>query len=112
MPDEKPQVHELAMPGVHAAAHRLLEPLPRGRLIDLGAGQGALSRWASERGFQTTAVDINRGTYFTSEIDFVEADLNRAIPMAGETADVVVALEVIEHLENTYAFLREIARLL
>jgi SAM-dependent methyltransferase len=81
-------------------------------LIDLGAGQGALSRWAADAGFQATAVDINRGNFVTNDIGFVEADLNRPLPLPDDKADAVVALEVVEHLENTYAFLREIARML
>ncbi len=55
---------EMAMPGVHSGAHRLLSQLPRGTLADLGAGQGALSVWARDAGFQTTAVDFKEVNFF------------------------------------------------
>lgn len=103
---------EMAMPGVHSGAHRLLNELPRGSFADLGAGQGALSVWANEAGFQTTAVDFNKGNFVPDSINFVQADLNKTLPIADESFDVVAALEVIEHLENSYALLREINRIL
>ncbi len=103
---------EMAMPGVHRAAHRLLETLPRGRFADLGAGQGALSLWAHSQGFETTAIDFNRGNFVASPIAFIQANLNQPLPMADATFDTVAAIEVIEHLENSYALLREMYRVL
>lgn len=103
---------EMAMPGVHSGAHRLLNQLPRGSFADLGAGQGALSVWADQAGFEVTAVDFNKGNFVADSINFVQADLNQPLPIPDESFDVVAALEVIEHLENSYALLREITRIL
>jgi SAM-dependent methyltransferase len=103
---------EMAMPGVHPAAQRILKSLPRGTLVDLGAGQGALSAWADQAGFQTTAVDFNRGNFVADSINFVQANLNEPLPIDDASFDVVAAIEVIEHLENSYALLREISRIL
>src|SRR5690606_25845842 len=83
-----------------------------GSLADLGAGQGALSAWAHDAGFETTAVDFNRGNFVADGIKFIQADLNKPLPVADNTFDIVAALEVIEHLENSYATMREIARIL
>lgn len=102
---------EYAMPGVHAAARQLLDQLPRGTLLDLGAGGGALSHWAAQQGFDTTAVDADESVFEAKSVRFVEGNLNRPLPFADSVADVVVSLEVIEHLENGYAFLREMSRL-
>lgn len=98
------------MPGVHSAARQLLTTLSRGSLIDLGAGQGALSLWAAQAGFQATAVDANRSNFVAEEVPFVAADLNRTLPFADDYADTTVALEVVEHLENAYSLLREMYR--
>lgn len=98
--------------GVHEAAHRLLEPLPRGRLYDLATGEGAIARWASDRGFDVAAFDVDPGPYTQRHIPFVAANLDGRWPMPDGEGDVVVALELIEHLENHFAFMREAARVL
>lgn len=101
-----------ALPGVHEAAKRLIMPLPRGKLLDLAAGGGALSDWARREGFDVTAVDVSRDYFRPEDIPFVEVDLNRPFPWADESVDIVVALEIVEHLEDPFGFLREISRVL
>ncbi|MEQ8785894.1 MAG: class I SAM-dependent methyltransferase [Pirellulaceae bacterium] len=108
--DDAPR--EWALPGVHAAARRLLYKLPRGRLLDLAAGEGALSKWAREQGFDVTATEIDSHIFRTADVPCHEVDLNHPLPWADASVDVVTALEIVEHLENQYQFLREIARVL
>jgi SAM-dependent methyltransferase len=99
-----------AVPGVHDAARRLLADLPRGRLIDVAAGNGAMSHWSSANGFNVTAVDVAPDLFELDDCDFVEADLNDHIPLPDDSAEVTVGCEIIEHLENPFHFMRELAR--
>ena len=104
-----------AEPGVHEAAHRLLEPW-RGSgkvLYDIATGFGALARWAHDAGLEVTAVDLARSAAFAQpQIPFRVVDLNREWSLPDASADLVVGLEIVEHLENHFAFMREAARVL
>ena len=103
---------EWVLPGVHAAARRLLAGVARGRLLDLAAGEGAMSQWACAHGFDVVATEIDRSIFRARGIPCHAVDLNQLLPLADASFDVVTALEIIEHLENQYQFVREIARVL
>jgi SAM-dependent methyltransferase len=98
------------VPGVHDTARSLISKLPRGKLLDVAAGSGAMSYWAREQGFDVTALDINRDLFELDDVPLIETDLNGTFPVADNSADVVVACEIVEHLENHFHFLRELAR--
>jgi|GEM_PF-1268639 len=101
----------LANRGTHefVAAHLLKCLKPGAHLLELGSGSGALSLRLAELGFRVTAVDYVAENFRASHenIDFMQADLNADLLEANlETYDAVVAVEIIEHLENTRHFTR------
>lgn len=96
---------------LHRLVGRVLEGAPGGVCVDVGCGSGGLSRIASARFGRYVGVDAVRYEAFPQGAEFVSCDLNGAIPLQDAFADAVVATEVIEHLENPWAFLRELARL-
>lgn len=86
-----------------------------GTVADLGAGQGILTRRLFEHGAfsRVTGVDfMEKGEGLPQGIDWVKQDLNAPISMRSSSLDGAVAAEVIEHLENPRAFVRECARVL
>jgi ubiquinone/menaquinone biosynthesis C-methylase UbiE len=71
------------------------------KVVDLGCGK---LRWKKE-GYDVTWVDKQPFP------DAVKADLNKDFPFKDEEFDGLVAIELIEHLENPHHFLREATRI-
>jgi 2-polyprenyl-3-methyl-5-hydroxy-6-metoxy-1,4-benzoquinol methylase len=87
----------------------------RGRALDYGAGVGSFTRRlsASHRFEQIDGADIlPRPENLPSAIPWHRLDLNDANAIRAASFDVVIAAEVIEHLENPRQVAREWFRIL
>ncbi|MDB5440831.1 MAG: bifunctional 2-polyprenyl-6-hydroxyphenol methylase/3-demethylubiquinol 3-O-methyltransferase UbiG [Caulobacteraceae bacterium] len=89
------------------------------RLLDIGCGGGLLSEPMSRLGFSVTGVDASERNIGTAsvhadaqglEIDY-RASTAEALLEAGESFDLVLNMEVIEHVADPRAFLRDTAGL-
>jgi 2-polyprenyl-3-methyl-5-hydroxy-6-metoxy-1,4-benzoquinol methylase len=83
-------------------------------LVDVGCGRGGLFRHVRRTCQRYVGCDLLRYDGFPdhASVRFVCANLNAApFPLESGRADAVVAVEVIEHLENPRAFMRELLRL-
>jgi 2-polyprenyl-3-methyl-5-hydroxy-6-metoxy-1,4-benzoquinol methylase len=97
----------------HAAADLLRRRAARGVVVDVGCGVGRFRSIAADVAREYVGVDVVRHGGLPPEVRFLGADLEREpIPLPPASADVVVAIETIEHLENPRAFCRELARVL
>ncbi len=104
-----------AAPGLHAAAAALLGTAVANaaRVLEFGAGSGAMSLRLADLGFAVTASDLFAESFQPKHIPFVAADLNGAFAAQWPQGfDAVMALEIIEHLENPREVLRQIRALL
>ena len=98
---------------IHATVARLLNACgATGVLADVGCGTGGLVREVRGRFAGIVGIDAVRYDGLPADVRFVRADLDTGrLPLDDASADVTAAVEVIEHLENPRAFVRELTRI-
>ena len=108
--------------GPFAALHWLAEArgalvpppsAPGATLVDLGCGGGLMAPWVPA-GFRHVGVDRNAAALAQAAargLETVRADVTD-VPLPDGCAEVVVAGELIEHVEDLPALVRTVARLL
>lgn len=116
---------ERTLPGVasenywfrrHVAAYRSAADLVGGIVVDAGCGEGYGAAILAARSRSVLALDLDGPTLIHARRRyrspwFVRSDLLR-LPLASESVDAVVALQVLEHLADPEGFVRECARVL
>ena len=83
-----------------------------GSLADVGCGRGDL--WQALRGPFSSCIGVDAVRYegLPPDVEFHAADLDATVlPLPDAAVDAAAAVEVIEHLENPRAFVRELARI-
>ena len=91
----------------------LLSARPGPLLLNVGAGQGAFSQLLEARGFEVTSVDPS-----PAAVELLRARVRGSVlaasagelPFADASFDCAVLGEVLEHIEDDLAALREVAR--
>ena len=100
------------------AGCRALAPTPpaqSGTLLDLGCGQGEMSRHLRDLGWQVEGADVSEDNVARlKELGFVahRMDLNEPLPFADASFDAVTLLDVLEHVVKAELLVEEIHRIL
>jgi len=96
---------------IHRTAAALLDARKAGGvLLDAGCGTGDLWRLVARNFSSCIGVDAVRYQGLPAEVGFRPANLDGPLPLEDASVDTAAAIEVIEHLENPRAFMRELAR--
>ena len=98
--------------GVHEKVLGCLEGVPRGFVLDVPSGQGAISKELEGLGFKVFLGDIARQNILYKNGRSVQIDMEKPFPFKEKTFDYGVCVEGIEHIENPYGLVREFARVI
>jgi SAM-dependent methyltransferase len=90
-----------------------LEMLPApGRILNAGAGRGGMSLILRDLGFDVVSLDLHPEHFQAQGMQCRSADFLKPLELESDSLDAMIAVEVIEHLENPWHFLREAVRVL
>lgn len=80
------------------------------KILDVGAGCGAFSQRMKDLGQDVIAIDLNRENFYPKDIPFYKINLNLEDDLKifkdkfESNFDIIIAMEIIEHLESPWLF--------
>jgi len=83
-----------------------------GDVLDVPAGQGALAKDLEGLGFRVFPADLARDNMVYRNGRCMQVNVDNPLPVKDEAFDCVVCVEGIEHVENPFFLVREMARVL
>lgn len=109
------EIKPISMPGIHQSFFPFFEKNVNGKskdVLDVGAGHGAFAKKLHELGYNVSACDLFPEIFYYDKIECKKADLTQPLPYKDNSFDIVVAIEVMEHILDHEVFFREANRVL
>jgi len=112
---EENKVVPIAIPGIHQAFWPYFIDCTKGekiKILDCGAGHGAFSKKLVENGYDVEACDLFPEIFYYDKIECKKADVTDSLPYADNTFDAIIAMEIMEHIQDHEVFFAEANRIL
>lgn len=82
------------------------------KILEVGAGHGAFTELLYNDGFDVSACDLFPELFYLKEVECLKADVTKELPYSSDSFDVILAIEVMEHIHDHQVFFKEAARIL
>jgi len=91
----------------------LLSSEPRGKVLDIGCGDGDYALALHQLGFDVLAADMDEARFkYKDKIKFQKCNVAEKLPFKDGSFKYIVLAEVVEHLKNPYEVMGELKRIL
>ena len=112
----KGEIKPIAIPQVHARFYPFFESVCSGKtdlqVLDVGAGHGAFTQKLFEAGYEVEACDLFPEIFYFDQVACKKADLTQPLPYEADSFDIIIAIEVMEHILDHEVFFAECRRIL
>lgn len=109
------EIKPIAMPGTHKNFLKHFKKLDHPtstKILDVGAGHGAFTKVLFELGYQVEACDLFPEIFMFDKVKCKKADITKQLPYTDNSFDIVIAVEVSEHILDHEVFFSEVNRIL
>ncbi len=104
------------MPGIHERFHaffrKYASEFTQPKILEIGAGHGAFTELLYREGYDVSACDLFPELFYFKEVECRKADLTEKLPYTSESFDIIVAVEVMEHVHDHQMIFLESSRIL
>jgi SAM-dependent methyltransferase len=106
----------LAVSGIHEFVVDLIKerkpPSTSVEVLDFGAGLGSMSYRLHKAGYAVRACDYFPDQFEVEAVECIHADAHSGMPYEDNTFDIVLAVELVEHIDDHTTFFSEVCRVL
>lgn len=109
------EIMPIAMPATHQKFMKYFKKRSHDlnlKILDIGAGHGALTKKLHELGYPVSACDLFPEIFMYDKIACRKVDISQGFPYQDNDFDIAIAVEVSEHIIDHEVFFRELSRIL
>jgi SAM-dependent methyltransferase len=110
------EIRPITMPGIHERFHtffrKFASEFTQPKILEIGAGHGAFTELLYREGYDVSACDLFPELFYFKEVECRKADLTEKLPYTSESFDIIVAVEVMEHVHDHQMIFLESSRIL